>query len=83
MLRPITLILLLVAVTATLTGEVRFGFPTTDGRSESITLDGFLVDGRAPATAPQVRQLSPGVTEVTAESGVAAEWSFAVADDSK
>jgi alpha-D-xyloside xylohydrolase len=83
MLRSITLILFLVAAPATIAGEVRFAFPTTDGRSESITLDGFLVDGRAPATAPQVRQLSPGVTEVTAESGTAGEWSFAVADNSK
>ena len=83
MLRSTTLILFLVAVPATLAGEVHFAFPTTDGRSGSITLDGFLVDGHAPATAPQVRQLSPGVTEVTAESATAAEWSFAVADDSK
>src|SRR5450631_1440935 len=83
MLRSTTLILFLAAVPATLAGQVRFAFPTTDGRSESITLDRFLVDGRAPAKAPQVRQLSPGVTEVTAESGIAGEWSFAVADDSK
>src|ERR1019366_8331845 len=83
MLRSTTLILFLVAVPATLAGEVRFAFPTTDGRSDSITLDRFLVDGRAPATAPHVRQFSPGVTEVTAESATAAEWSFAVADDSK
>ena len=83
MLRSIALILFLVAAPATLAGEVRFAFPTTDGRSESVTLDGFLVDGRAPATAPQVRQLSPGVTEVTAESRTAAEWRFAVSDASK
>jgi alpha-glucosidase (family GH31 glycosyl hydrolase) len=48
-------------VPASLAGEVRFAFPTTDSRSESVTLDRFLVDGHAPATAPQVRQLSPGV----------------------
>jgi alpha-D-xyloside xylohydrolase len=82
MLRSTTAILFLASASASFAGELRFAFPGTDGRSESIALDRVLMDGRAPSTAPQVRQLAPGVTEVTAASPSAGEWSFAITDDS-
>ena len=62
--------------------EVQFSFPGNGGRSDTITLDRFLIDGRVPTAAPQVRRIATGVTEITLASRQAGEWSFAVADDS-
>ena len=75
-------LLVLLAVPAAWAGEVRFAFPGPDARADAITLDRFLFEGRAPAQEPRVRQLAPGVTEVTAESSSVGEWSLAVADES-
>ena len=80
-LRSATLIVLLLTASASFASDLRFAIPGTGGRSESIALDRFLIDGHAPAAAPQVRQLAPGVTEVTAASPTAGEWSFAITDD--
>jgi alpha-D-xyloside xylohydrolase len=77
-----TLILILLATSSSFASEVGFAFHDTGGRTESITLDRFLFDGRATAAAPQVRTLAPGVTELTLESPAAGSWSFAVADES-
>jgi alpha-D-xyloside xylohydrolase len=82
MLPRAVLTTLLLAACSSYAAEIRFSFLGTDGRPDNISLDGFLIDGRAPAATPQVRQLAPGVTEVTAASPTAGEWSFAVADDS-
>jgi len=63
--------------------ELRFAFPGARG-ADSLTLDRFRIDGQ-PATAAnrfQVRQLSAGVNEVTAQSPSAAEWEFDLADQS-
>ena len=73
--------MLLLTASASFASDLRFAIPGTGGRSESIALDRFLIDGHAPAAAPQVRQLAPGVTEVTAASPTAGEWSFAITDD--
>jgi alpha-D-xyloside xylohydrolase len=64
--------------------ELRFRFPNTAGATESVVLDRFLIDGHAlgAANALRVRQLAPGVTEVTAPSPAAADWEFALADNS-
>jgi alpha-D-xyloside xylohydrolase len=78
----VKLISVLLAASTSFAGEVRFIFPGAGGRSDNITLDRFSIDGRAPKTAPQVRQLAPGVTEVRMESAGAGEWSFGVADNS-
>jgi len=64
-----------------LRGEVRFPVSGTDGKSDSIVLGDFLVDGRPPRAEPRLRQLSTGVTEVTLEASAAGEWSFAVTDN--
>jgi alpha-D-xyloside xylohydrolase len=83
MSRPIAPILLLLAAPRLLcAAEVRFPFHGTDGRSDSITLDSFLIDGHSPAVAPQIRQIAPGISEVTADSSSVGEWSFTVADES-
>jgi alpha-D-xyloside xylohydrolase len=82
MLRPATFILFLASAPASFATDLRFAIPGTNGHSGSIALDRFLIDGHAPAAAPQVRQLAPGVTEVAAASPIAGEWSFAVTDDS-
>lgn len=80
--RPTILLFILLAAPALFAGELRFAFHNTNGQSDSITLDRLLLDGRVPPQAPQVRQLAPGVTEVTAESATAGEWSFAIVNDS-
>src|SRR5580698_9565710 len=83
MSRPIAPILVLLAASSlSFAGELRFSFHGTNGSSDSIALDDFLIDGHPPATAPQIKQIAPGVTEVTAESSAVGVWSFAVADDS-
>jgi len=82
MLRPLSLFAILLPASALFGGGVRFPFQSTDGRLQSVTLDCFQFDGRAPANEPSVRQLASGVEEVTLEAAAAGEWSFAVADDS-
>jgi alpha-D-xyloside xylohydrolase len=82
MLRSIRLISALFAASALFGGEVRFPFQGTDGRAQSVSLDRFLIDGHPLAAEPQVRQLAPGVAEVTLDAPAPGEWSFAVADDS-
>ena len=64
--------------------QLSFTFPNTSGATESVTLDGFRLNGQ-PVTAAnrlQVRQIAPGVTEATARAPAAGEWEFAVADAS-
>ena len=80
--RPAALILAVLAASIPSSGEVRFPFPGAGGRTDSIALDDFSVNGRAPSAAPAVRQLAPGVTEVSLESPAGAEWRFTVADNS-
>lgn len=75
-------IVLLFAASAVLRAEVRFPFHGKDGKSDSIVLGDFLVDGRPPLAEPRVRQISPGVTELSLEAPAAGEWSFAVTDNS-
>jgi alpha-D-xyloside xylohydrolase len=81
-LHPLSLILVLFVASATLIGQVRFAFHDTTGRPDSITLDGFQVDGHPTATTPAIRQLATGIIEVTMGAPAAGEWSFSVADDS-
>jgi alpha-D-xyloside xylohydrolase len=78
----VPILVLLAAASVCCAGELRFPFQGTDGRSDAIALDDFLIDGRPPATAPQIRKIAPGVAEVAAESSTVGEWSFALADDS-
>lgn len=82
MTRSTAFLLFLLAAPAAPAGEVRFAFPGPDGRPDSITLERFQFEGRAPAGEPRVRQIAPGVTEVTVEAASVGEWSFAVADES-
>jgi alpha-D-xyloside xylohydrolase len=72
------------AVAASGAAELRFRFTNTSGATENMALDRFLIDGHAlqAANALQVRQLAPGVTEVTAPSPAPADWEFAIADNS-
>jgi len=82
MLRLTTLTLVLLTASASLAGEARFAFRNADGRSDSITLDRMLFDGRPPTASPQVHPIGPGVTEMCVEGSAVGEWSFAIADDS-
>jgi alpha-D-xyloside xylohydrolase len=81
-LRLAALVTVLSTASAAFAGEVEFAFRSTSGRPDSISLDRFLIDGRAAAGAERVRQLATGVTEVTLDAPAAGEWSFAVADES-
>ena len=71
-------------VTASGQTEVRFTFANTRGGNESVALSGFQFNGQpvAEANRLQVRELSPGVQEVTAQASAVGEWAFAVDDDS-
>ncbi|HWB84962.1 MAG TPA: TIM-barrel domain-containing protein [Bryobacteraceae bacterium] len=82
MTRFIALILALFAASASFADDLRFSFPRTDGHSDSVALNHFLLDGHAPPSAPRLRQIAPGVAEVVAESPAVGEWSFSVDDDS-
>jgi hypothetical protein len=75
-------VLLAALMAPVLAAEVRLPFRTSDGRADSLTIDRILFDANAPATEPRVGQLAPGVTECVAESQLAGEWSFAIADNS-
>jgi len=61
--------------------ELRFSFPTTSGKTDEVIIDRFRFQG-SPVTANQIqiRQLSPGVHEVTAAQPTVGEWEFALAD---
>jgi alpha-D-xyloside xylohydrolase len=63
--------------------SLQFTFHTTRGSAE-ISIDGFLFNGKpiSPSTSLQTRQLSAGVSEITAEAPEAGEWQFAVQDQS-
>ncbi|HUI53684.1 MAG TPA: TIM-barrel domain-containing protein [Bryobacteraceae bacterium] len=82
MLGSARLISIVLSASALFAGEVRFPFHSTDGKSQSIALDRFQIDGRLPQEEPRVQQLAPGVAEVTLAASAPGEWSFAVADDS-
>ncbi len=63
---------------------VEFQFPGAAGKPDSIAIDRFLLDGK-PITAANslaVKQLSPGVSEITASSPATGEWEFDLADQS-
>ena len=61
--------------------ELKFTIPNTRGAMEDLVLDRFLFNGAAvdPKTL-QVKTLSPGVHEVTAEARLVGEWGFAIKD---
>jgi len=80
--RPLRLLLTLLAVCALLEAEVRFPFHDSGGKADSVALGDFQIDGRPPAAAPRVRQLSAGIVEVVLDAQAPGEWSFAVADNS-
>ena len=76
-------IIILAAALSAHAAEVRFAFSRADGQPDSITLDRFLIDGRAPQNAPELRQLATGVMEITVDSARTGAWSFAVSDNSE
>ena len=61
--------------------ELRFTFPGMRG-ADSVTLDRFLLNGQLVTAANQfqVRQLTAGVNEITAQSSAAGDWEFDLAD---
>jgi alpha-D-xyloside xylohydrolase len=62
-------------------GELKFTIPNTRGATEDLVLDGFLFDGSAvDRKTLQVKMLSPGVHEITAEAPAIGEWVFAIRD---
>ena len=72
----------LAAVCPAAAAEVRFAFPGSGGRADSVTLDRFALYGRPARSDPRVRPLAEGATEITIESAQPGEWSFAIADNS-
>ena len=62
--------------------ELAFTLPSSDGTITTITLDRFLLNGRAITAVNQlrVRALSAGVTEITAQSAAVGEWEFDLDD---
>ena len=67
------------------TAELKFTIPNTRGTTEDLTLDRFLFNGGpVDQKTLQVRTLSPGVHEITAEGPSAqtsgGEWEFAIRD---
>jgi alpha-D-xyloside xylohydrolase len=61
---------------------VQFQFPGAAGTPDSLALDRFLWNGKPLTAANQlsVKQLSPGVNEITAGSKTPGEWEFDLAD---
>jgi Glycosyl hydrolases family 31 len=61
--------------------ELKFTIPNTRGAPEDLILDGFLFDGGAVRQKTlQVKTLSPGVHEITADAPAIGEWVFAIRD---
>jgi hypothetical protein len=65
----------------TTAGELHLSIPVTRGGTDDLALDNFQFDGAAvnPNTA-RVRDLAPGVHEVTADAASIGDWGFAVRD---
>lgn len=81
---PLTALAGVELVTTSGSPELRFTFPDTRGNTAGITLDRFLFNGRSITAANrlQVRQLSAGVHEVTAQAEAVGEWKFSLVDQS-
>jgi alpha-D-xyloside xylohydrolase len=61
--------------------EIKFPIPNTRGATEDLVLDRFLFDGGAvDRKTLQVKTLSPGVQEISAEGQAIGEWEFAIRD---
>jgi alpha-D-xyloside xylohydrolase len=61
--------------------ELKFTIPNTRGATEDLMLDRFLFDGGAVEQKTlQVKTLSPGVHEITADAPAIGEWEFAIQD---
>jgi alpha-D-xyloside xylohydrolase len=58
--------------------ELQFEFPGAAGKPDSLTLDRFLLSGKPLAAGNRVavKQLSPGVNEITATAKTPGEWEF-------
>jgi alpha-D-xyloside xylohydrolase len=66
---------------STAAAELKFTIPNTRGAAEDLTLDRFLFDGGAvDQKTLQVKTLSPGVHEITADAPQIGEWEFAIRD---
>jgi alpha-D-xyloside xylohydrolase len=59
-----------------------FSFPGADGKPDSLKIDRLLFNGKPLAGANHlaVRQISPGVSEITAVSRGAGEWEFDIGE---
>src|SRR5579864_1771389 len=63
------------------TTELKFALPNTRGATEDLVLDRFAFDGDAvEAKRLQVRTLSAGVHEITADAAQIGEWEFSIRD---
>jgi len=60
--------------------ELQFQFPGAGGRPDSIVLDRFLFNGQPADKMIAVRQLAPGVNEITIPSETPGEWEFDLQD---
>ena len=60
--------------------ELQFQFRGAGGKPDSMVLDRFLFNGQPAANVIAVRQLSPGVNEITASSQTPGEWEFDLQD---
>ena len=60
--------------------ELQFPFPGAGGKRDSLLMDRFLLDGKPAADRFAVRQLSPGVHEITASSETPGLWGFDLHD---
>jgi alpha-D-xyloside xylohydrolase len=70
--------------TATGRTELEFQFPGAAGKPDSLALSRFLLNGQ-PVTAANriaVKQLAPGVNEITAVAAAPGDWEFDLADHS-